>query len=57
MCTKYLQYVNVLQECEHNLSKPEFNPSSIKFKIQLVALWVLWTVFLVNFGEQIYREE
>ena len=26
------------RECEHNLSKPEFNPSSIKFKIQLVAL-------------------
>ncbi|XP_022100391.1 dynactin subunit 4-like [Acanthaster planci] len=26
------------RECEHNLSKPEFNPSSIKFKIQLIAL-------------------
>ena len=26
------------RECEHNLSKPEFNPSSIKFKIQLVAV-------------------
>ena len=26
------------KECEHNLSKSEFNPSSIKFKIQLVAL-------------------
>ncbi|EDO33773.1 predicted protein [Nematostella vectensis] len=26
------------RECEHNLSKPEFNPSSIKFKIQLGAL-------------------
>ncbi|KAK2156680.1 hypothetical protein LSH36_207g01010 [Paralvinella palmiformis] len=26
------------KECEHNLSKPEFNPSSIKFRIQLVAL-------------------
>jgi len=25
------------RECEHNLSKPEFNPCSIKFKIQLVA--------------------
>ncbi|CAN8020349.1 unnamed protein product [Ixodes persulcatus] len=25
------------RECEHNLSKPEFNPSSIKFKIQLAA--------------------
>lgn len=28
------------QKCEHNLSKPEFNPTSIKFKIQLVAVWV-----------------
>eukprot|EP00794_Sanderia_malayensis_P011784 gene11784-13004_t len=26
------------KECEHNLSKPEFNPSSVKFKIQLGAL-------------------
>ncbi|XP_071808815.1 dynactin subunit 4-like [Asterias amurensis] len=26
------------RDCEHNLSKPEFNPSSIKFKIQLIAL-------------------
>ena len=26
------------KECEHNLSKHEFNPASIKFKIQLVAL-------------------
>ena len=26
------------QECEHNLSKPDFNPLSIKFKIQLIAL-------------------
>uniref|UniRef100_A0A8C2PWF1 Dynactin subunit 4 n=1 Tax=Cyprinus carpio TaxID=7962 RepID=A0A8C2PWF1_CYPCA len=25
------------RKCEHNLSKPEFNPTSIKFKIQLVA--------------------
>ncbi|XP_055034890.1 dynactin subunit 4 isoform X2 [Misgurnus anguillicaudatus] len=26
------------RKCEHNLSKPEFNPISIKFKIQLVAV-------------------
>nr|KAG5713490.1 hypothetical protein BaRGS_025038 [Batillaria attramentaria] len=26
------------RECEHNLSKPDFNPLSIKFKIQLIAL-------------------
>lgn len=25
------------RSCEHNVSKPEFNPSSIKFKIQLFA--------------------
>lgn len=28
-------------ECEHNLSKADFNPNSIKFKIQLTALhWI-----------------
>ncbi|XP_066926026.1 dynactin subunit 4-like [Clytia hemisphaerica] len=26
------------KRCEHNLCKPEFNPSSIKFKIQLVGM-------------------
>uniref|UniRef100_A0A671S7E7 Dynactin subunit 4 n=1 Tax=Sinocyclocheilus anshuiensis TaxID=1608454 RepID=A0A671S7E7_9TELE len=26
------------KKCEHNLSKPEFNPTSIKLKIQLVAV-------------------
>ncbi|XP_052765849.1 dynactin subunit 4-like isoform X2 [Mya arenaria] len=26
------------KECEHNLSKPEFNPLSTKFKIQLIAI-------------------
>ncbi|CAN2387291.1 Dynactin subunit 4 isoform X1, partial [Pristimantis euphronides] len=26
------------RKCEHNLIKPEFNPTSIKFKIQLVAM-------------------
>ncbi|KAH7936694.1 hypothetical protein HPB49_003125 [Dermacentor silvarum] len=25
------------RECEHNLSKPEFSPASIKFKIQMAA--------------------
>lgn len=25
------------RNCEHNVSKPEYNPSSIKFKIQLFA--------------------
>ncbi|KAF4525582.1 hypothetical protein B566_EDAN010441 [Ephemera danica] len=27
------------RECEHNVSKPEFNPSSTKFKIQLSAFY------------------
>jgi len=27
------------KECDHNLSKPEYNPSSIKFKIQLSAYY------------------
>lgn len=27
------------RHCEHNLSKPEYNPSSIKFKIQLAAYY------------------
>lgn len=26
------------KQCEHNLSKPEFNPISIKFKIQLIVM-------------------
>lgn len=26
------------KECEHNLCRPEYNPSAIKFKIQLVAI-------------------
>lgn len=25
------------RSCEHNVSKPEYNPTSIKFKIQLFA--------------------
>ena len=27
------------RRCEHNLSKPEYNPTSIKFKIQLAAYY------------------
>lgn len=27
------------KQCDHNLSKPEYNPSSIKFKIQLSAFY------------------
>ena len=28
-----------MYRCEHNLSKPEYNPTSIKFKIQLAAYY------------------
>lgn len=28
------------RSCEHNVSKPDFCPASIKFKIQLAALYV-----------------
>merc|ERR1711981_1070718 len=27
------------RRCEHNLGKPEYNPTSIKFKIQLAAYY------------------
>lgn len=36
--TNLLSLFPPFQKCEHNLSKPEFNPTSIKFKIQLVAV-------------------
>lgn len=43
-CVNHIKIIFYLpflpQKCEHNLSKPEFNPTSIKFKIQLVAVWV-----------------
>ncbi|XP_076042755.1 dynactin subunit 4-like [Oratosquilla oratoria] len=34
--------------CEHNLSKPEYNPSSIKFKIQLGAFYHVPEVRIVK---------
>lgn len=45
------------RECEHNLSKPEFNPSSIKFKIQLgavhyVPLLKISNVPVLKFGKE-----
>lgn len=42
------------QKCEHNLSKPEFNPTSIKFKIQLVAVWVFKSARLRHLEESLY---
>lgn len=45
------------RECEHNLSKPEFNPSSIKFKIQLgavhyVPMLKISSVPVLKFGKE-----
>lgn len=34
------------RKCDHNLSKPEYNPSSIKFKIQLAAYYHVPEVIL-----------
>ena len=36
------------QGCDHNLSKPEFNPSTIKFKIQLVAMSTIFLYLLFS---------
>nr|XP_053641555.1 dynactin subunit 4-like [Cherax quadricarinatus] len=36
------------RHCEHNLSKPEYNPSSIKFKIQLGAFYHVPEVRMVH---------
>ncbi|XP_068707119.1 dynactin subunit 4-like isoform X2 [Montipora foliosa] len=46
------------RQCEHNLSKPEFNPSSIKFKIQLGAVHYLPMLRISNvpvlkFGKEV----
>ncbi|RXG72012.1 Dynactin subunit 4 [Armadillidium vulgare] len=39
------------RQCEHNLSKPEYNPSSIKFKIQLGAYYnsSIIVAFLISY--------
>eukprot|EP00095_Tigriopus_kingsejongensis_P003533 snap_masked-scaffold106_size358372-processed-gene-0.10 protein:Tk03533 transcript:snap_masked-scaffold106_size358372-processed-gene-0.10-mRNA-1 annotation:"dynactin subunit 4" len=36
------------RECEHNLCKPEYNPSSIKFKIQLAAFYHVPEIVLMR---------
>lgn len=36
------------RHCEHNLSKPEYNPSSVKFKIQLGAFYHVPEVRMVT---------
>jgi len=45
------------RECEHNLSKPEFNPASIKFKIQLAALLHIPEVRIMQEPSLIYNQE
>uniref|UniRef100_A0A8C9RZE9 Dynactin subunit 4 n=1 Tax=Scleropages formosus TaxID=113540 RepID=A0A8C9RZE9_SCLFO len=45
------------RKCEHNLSKPEFNPTSIKFKIQLVALNYVPEVRIMSIPNLRYMKE
>ncbi|KAL1139541.1 hypothetical protein AAG570_006524 [Ranatra chinensis] len=37
------------RQCEHNVSKPEYNPGSIKFKIQLAAYYHMPEVRIMTF--------
>merc|ERR1719312_1978957 len=39
------------RRCEHNLSKPEYNPTSIKFKIQLAAYYHVPDIIIYTCGE------
>ena len=39
------------RRCEHNLSKPEYNPTSIKFKIQLAAYYHVPEIIIFRVGE------
>uniref|UniRef100_A0A8C5AZM1 Dynactin subunit 4 n=1 Tax=Gadus morhua TaxID=8049 RepID=A0A8C5AZM1_GADMO len=45
------------RKCEHNLSKPEFNPTSIKFKIQLVAVSYIPEVRIMSIPNLRYMKE
>ncbi|XP_062909108.1 dynactin subunit 4 isoform X2 [Mobula hypostoma] len=45
------------RKCEHNLSKPEFNPTSIKFKIQLVAVNYVPEVRILTIPNLRYMKE
>ncbi|XP_064633333.1 dynactin subunit 4-like isoform X3 [Lineus longissimus] len=45
------------RECEHNLSKPEFSPASIRFKIQLVALYFVPEVKILALPKLQYLKE
>lgn len=41
------------RRCEHNLSKPEYNPTSIKFKIQLAAYYHVPDIIIYRVGEMV----
>merc|ERR1719411_1174369 len=41
------------RRCEHNLSKPEYNPTSIKFKIQLAAYYHVPDLVIYKVGEMV----
>ena len=43
------------RQCEHNLSKPEYNPTSIKFKIQLAAFYHVPEVIIFQLGREPLR--
>jgi len=45
------------KECEHNLCKPEFNPSSIKFKLQLFGVQYCPLLQIVKIGNLVQEEE
>ncbi|XP_028906118.1 dynactin subunit 4 isoform X4 [Ornithorhynchus anatinus] len=45
------------RKCEHNLSKPEFNPTSIKFKIQLVAVSYIPEIRIMSIPNLRYMKE
>ncbi|KAG8128517.1 hypothetical protein E2320_015351 [Naja naja] len=45
------------RKCEHNLSKPEFNPTSIKFKIQLAAVNYIPEVRIMSIPNLRYMKE
>ena len=40
------------RQCEHNLSKPEYNPTSIKFKIQLAAFYHIPEVIIFQLSKE-----
>lgn len=43
------------RKCEHNLSKPEYSPSSIKFKIQLAAYYHVPEVVIFRVNEEVIK--